>query len=200
MTNSWHFRGLDSRSGKLQIFKDCKVCLRTSMLYRSYRRIYHAHTEHFAWQVSGLLFFFFKTLQCAWRTFRVSLHHSGAAWVSDIKHVNYQAARRALRTGKWLLLVDSVTQHPQVIWLTEDCLVSHVFFFMWLNCRLMWPGVPLDGNAAILVCDGERDQGRAPKLQLPSYLKNEDVSRRDILQQICPFVSWVSSKKTSFLE
>lgn len=112
MTNSWHFRGLDSRSGKLQIFKDCKVCLRTSMLYRSYRRIYHAHTEHFAWQVSGLLFFFFKTLQCAWRTFRVSLHHSGAAWVSDIKHVNYQAARRALRTGKWLLLVVSVTQHP----------------------------------------------------------------------------------------
>lgn len=128
MTNSWHFRGLDSRSGKLQIFKDCKVCLRTSMLYRSYRRIYHAHTEHFAWQVSGLLFFFFKTLQCAWRTFRVSLHHSGAAWVSDIKHVNYQAARRALRTGKWLLLVVSVTQHPQVIWLTEDCFVSHVFF------------------------------------------------------------------------
>lgn len=26
------------------------------------------------------------------------MHHSGPAWVSDIKHVNYQAARRALRT------------------------------------------------------------------------------------------------------
>jgi len=31
-------------------------------------------------------------------TLKVSLHHSGPAWVSDINHVNYQAARRALTT------------------------------------------------------------------------------------------------------
>ncbi|XP_073245631.1 cytosolic non-specific dipeptidase-like isoform X1 [Porites lutea] len=31
-------------------------------------------------------------------TLKVSLHHSGPPWVSDINHVNYQAARRALTT------------------------------------------------------------------------------------------------------